>query len=68
MVKSAQTTAKQIIDNAYVQCDNLIMRTKSHLDDMFKETEQFLLTTLAVIRKNREELRAVRLDGDGGRQ
>ena len=68
VVKSAQTTAKQLIDNAYVQCDNLIMRTKSHLDDMFKETEQFLLTTLAVIRKNREELRAVRLDGDGGRQ
>lgn len=67
VVKSAQTTAKQIIDNAYVQCDNLIMRTKSHLDDMFKETEQFLLTTLSVIRKNREELRAVRLDGDGGR-
>ena len=64
MVKQAQMNAKRIVDNAYVQCDNLIMRTKTHLDEMFKETEQFLLSTLAVIRTNREELRAVRMDTD----
>ena len=64
VVKQAQMNAKRIVDNAYVQCDNLIMRTKTHLDEMFKETEQFLLSTLAVIRTNREELRAVRMDTD----
>lgn len=58
IVKNAQVSAKQIIDNAYAQCDNLIMRTKAHLDNMFKETEQFLLTTLSVVRTNREELRS----------
>lgn len=58
VVKKAQSDAKQIIENAYAQCDNLILRTKSHLDNMFKETEQFLLSTLSVIRTNREELRS----------
>ncbi len=58
VVKKAQQDAKQIIENAYAQCDNLILRTKSHLDNMFKETEQFLLSTLSVVRTNREELRS----------
>lgn len=57
VVRSAQVSAKQIIENAYAQCDNLILRTKAHLDNMFKETEQFLLSTLSVVRTNREELR-----------
>ncbi len=64
-VKTAQNQAKQIIENAYAQCDNLTMRTKLHLDNMFKETEQFLLSTLSVVRTNREELR-VALGGNGG--
>ncbi|MCH5155193.1 MAG: hypothetical protein J1F69_01160 [Clostridiales bacterium] len=59
IVRSAQIASKQIIENAYVQCDNLILRTKSHLDNLFKETENFLCSTLAVVRTNREELRAV---------
>lgn len=63
VVKTAQHNAKQIIENAYAQCDNLILRTKAHLDNMFKETEQFLLSTLSVVRTNREELRAALLDG-----
>lgn len=57
VIKSAQNASKQIIENAYVQCDNLILRTKAHLDNLFKETEKFLCSTLSVVRTNREELR-----------
>ena len=66
IVSTAQLQAKQIIENAYAQCDNLTMRTKLHLDNMFKDMEQFLLSTLSVIRTNREELR-VALSGDGNK-
>lgn len=62
VVRKAQTAAKQIIENAYAQCDNLILRTKAHLDNLFKETEQFLLSTLSVVRTNREELRSALTD------
>ncbi|MCH5157579.1 MAG: hypothetical protein J1F33_00130 [Clostridiales bacterium] len=62
VIKRANESAKAIIENAYVQCDNLILRTKSHLDNLFAETEKFLLTTLSVIRTNREELRVAQLD------
>lgn len=63
VVKNAQTASKQIIENAYAQCDNLILRTKAHLDTLFKETENFLCSTLSVVRTNREELRAALNDG-----
>ncbi len=62
VVRKAQSAAKQIIENAYAQCDNLILRTKAHLDNLFKETEQFLLSTLSVVRTNREELRSALTD------
>lgn len=62
IVKKAQESAAQIVENAYVQCDNLIMRTQAHLDNMFKEIEQFLLSTLSVVRTNREELRSAITD------
>lgn len=64
VVKKANESAKAIIENAYAQCDNLILRTKSHLDNLFAETEKFLLTTLSVIRTNREELRVALTDRD----
>lgn len=56
----AQEEAKKIIETAYSQCDALIARTKAHLDGLFKETEQFLLQTVAVVKTNREELRSSR--------
>ncbi len=64
VVKKANESAKAIIENAYAQCDNLILRTKTHLDNLFAETEKFLLTTLSVIRTNREELRVALTDGN----
>ena len=62
VVKNAQIASNRIIENAYTQCDNLILRTKTHLDNLFKEMENFLCSTLAVVRTNREELRTARLD------
>ncbi|MDE7108146.1 MAG: hypothetical protein K2O39_07475 [Clostridiales bacterium] len=64
IVRSAQIASKQIIETAYAQCDNLILRTKAHLDNLFKETENFLCSTLAVVRTNREELRAALSGGN----
>lgn len=66
IIKSAQLASKQIIENAYAQCDNLILRTKTHLDNLFKETENFLSSTLAVVRTNREELRSALLSDKRG--
>ncbi|MDR2201838.1 MAG: hypothetical protein LBP26_03625 [Clostridiales bacterium] len=57
LIKRAEAEAKTIIDAGYYQCDALVERTKTHLDSMFKDVEQFLLSTLAMIRNNREELR-----------
>lgn len=66
IVKNAQSAANRIIESAYAKCDNLIIRTKAHLDNLFKETEKFLCSTLAVVRTNREELRAALSDGGNG--
>ena len=57
IVKRAEMEGKQLIETAYMQCDALVDNTKSHLDMTFKDVEQFLLSTLAMIRNNREELR-----------
>lgn len=57
LIRKAEIEAKQIIETAYMQCDTLIQGTKDHLDSMFKDIEQFLLSTLSMIRNNREELR-----------
>ena len=57
LIKRAEIEAKNIIDTGYMQCDTLVDRTKAHLDSMFKDIEQFLLSTLTMIRNNREELR-----------
>ena len=57
IVALARLEEKKIVDMAYMQCDTLVERTKAHLDEMFKDIEQFLLSNLAMIRNNREELR-----------
>ncbi len=55
----AQREAQKIINKAAIQRDVLIDKTKTHLDSMFSETEQFLLSLLDMIRKNRHELRTI---------
>ena len=57
IMRMAELEAQRLIDNAYAQCDALVHHTKDHLDATFKDTEQFLLSTLTMIRNNREELR-----------
>ncbi|MCI8458442.1 MAG: hypothetical protein HFE46_02100 [Clostridia bacterium] len=57
LTKRAEMEAKQLMETAYMQCDALVDQTKTHLDIMFRDVEQFLQSTLAMIRNNREELR-----------
>lgn len=57
IVKAAELQAKQIWETACMQCDALVDTTKTHLDGMFRDIEQYLLQWLATIRNNREELR-----------
>ena len=57
LIKQAQVEAKKKADMAKMHSDILIERTKTHLDNMFKDIEQFLLSNLSMIRNNREELR-----------
>ncbi len=58
LLKKAETEAKKIIDSAYSQCDVLVERTKDHLDNVFKDVEQFLMSTLNMVRNNRDELKS----------
>lgn len=68
IIKRAELDAKQMLETAYMQCDTLVHHTKEHLDNTFRETEQFLLSTLTMIRNNREELRgAMIIKPDGER-
>lgn len=57
LTKRAEMEAKQLMETAYMQCDALVDQTKTHLDIMFRDIEQFLQSALAMIRNNREELR-----------
>ena len=57
LIKRAEREAKQLMETAYMQCDALVDKTKAHLDIMFRDVEQFLQSSLAMIRNNREELR-----------
>lgn len=56
LIKRAELEAKQLMETAYMQCDALVDKTKAHLDIMFRDVEQFLQSSLAMIRNNREEL------------
>jgi|InofroStandDraft_1065614.scaffolds.fasta_scaffold116694_2 putative cell wall-binding protein len=57
IMRLADLESKKMMESTMMQCDGLVHHTKDHLDNMFKETEQFLLSTLTMIRNNREELR-----------
>ncbi len=59
VIRLARLEANRMLDKANSDCDMLISKTKDHLDKLFLETEQFLLSTLSMIRTNREELRKV---------
>lgn len=58
----AQREAKKITNKANIQRDVLIDKTKTHLENVFDQTEQMLISLLEMIRKNRQELRAVKFE------
>jgi len=57
IIKRAQTEAAQILETAQMQSDTLIHKTTEHLEAMFSDIEQYLVSNLNMIRNNREELR-----------
>ncbi|MCL2234579.1 MAG: hypothetical protein FWC11_04200 [Firmicutes bacterium] len=57
LIKRAEAEAKKIVDAGYVQSEQLVDKTKAHLDEMFKDIERYLTSNLTMVRNNREELR-----------
>ena len=58
VLKRAQKEAAQILETAQMQSDTLLHKTTEHLEAMFTDIEQYLVSNLNMIRNNREELRA----------
>jgi len=54
--RRSEAEARRLIDETNIKCDNLVQRTKEHLDGVFKDLEQFLVSALSLIRRNRDEL------------
>jgi len=61
IMQKAEGEAKNLMNKTANKCDVLVKKTKEHLDTMFIDAEQFLLSTLTMIRTNREELREAML-------
>lgn len=57
ITKRAQTEAARILETAQMQSDTLLHKTTEHLEAMFSDIEQYLVSNLNMIRNNREELR-----------
>ena len=57
IVRRAEKRGREVLDEAYRQCDELVMKTKKHLDGMFRDAETFFRNTLDTIKTNRTELR-----------
>ena len=57
IIKRAQIEAAQILETAQMQSDTLLHKTTEHLEAMFSDIEQYLVSNLNMIRNNREELR-----------
>jgi len=57
IMKRAQVEAAQILETAQMQSDTLLHKTTEHLEAMFSDIEQYLVSNLNMIRNNREELR-----------
>lgn len=62
--RRSEQEARRLIDETNVKCDNLVQRTKEHLDGVFKDLEQFLVSALSLIRRNRDELNGMPLLGN----
>ena len=54
--RRSEVEARRLIDETNSKCDNLVARTREHLDGVFGDLEQFLVSALSLIRRNRDEL------------
>ena len=59
--RRSEHEARRLIDETNIKCDNLVQRTKEHLDGVFKDLEQFLVSALSLIRRNRDELNGMQI-------
>lgn len=57
IARRAERRGREVLDEAYRQCDELVIKTKEHLDGMFRDAETFFRNTLDTIKTNRNELR-----------
>lgn len=60
--EQADVEARKIVGRAVMQKDILIDKTKTHLDSVFDETEKFLNGLLGMIKQNRRELAALKIN------
>ena len=60
--EQADVEARKIVGRAVMQKDILIDKTKTHLDGVFDETEKFLNGLLGMIKQNRRELAALKIN------
>ena len=60
--EQADVEARKIVGRAIMQKDILIDKTKTHLDGVFDDTERFLSGLLGMIKQNRRELAALKIN------
>ena len=60
--EQADVEARKIVGRAVMQKDILIDKTKTHLDGVFDEAEKFLNGLLGMIKQNRRELAALKIN------
>ena len=60
--EQADVEARKIVGRAVMQKDILIDKTKTHLDGVFDENEKFLNGLLGMIKQNRRELAALKIN------
>jgi len=59
--RRSEIEARRLIDDTNTKCDNLVAKTREHLDGVFGDLEQFLVSALSLIRRNRDELSGMQL-------
>lgn len=59
IIKQAERAGRDALNKTYRECDELVIKTKEHLDTTFREAEKYFLAMLETIRTNRNELREI---------
>ncbi len=59
IIKQAEKDGREALNKTYRDCEELVIKTKEHLDATFREAEKYFLAMLETIRTNRNELREI---------